>query len=386
MFRRTVLFSLLMAAGVAAPRAARADARDIKNQANSLAQAASTLYSGDSASIIGVENCQKEYARTIEAGGTDGYRFALLYDVKTPQVSWKEGDQHTVGELKALCDQADKELKSAALVRDLTSAAVEVINYAGEVDERNTRSCLAAYDKIHAAGLPDSQPAPIKSAGSSNPLKNGAHTVGELHTYCQTKLAAFQAKEALGAASGKVIGAAADVLQQTKHADDSPQADLNMLKGMTEKCNQVVDEVLAGGTPPDTVIEVHGGSEVYPWKGPLSKVKDEVCARAESTLKKKYDERIGPYVKAGLKGDKLRYIEQNFPGGYWLPGGAYSDYGETDPKKLAKANVWISISYGEDCARGKTYIFHRYTFDKNQNVAKETVKSYCGDPGKKALQ
>jgi hypothetical protein len=141
--------------------------------------------------------------------------------------------------------------------------------------------------------------------------------------------------------------------------------------------------VVAAGAPGTLAIEAtdfDGGG----WKGTLAAMKHEVCDQAEVVATQWIEKNMGPFKKAGLKNDKYKYIYDEYPDGYYLPGAGSAT---TDPKQLAKANVWFLVTEDGACDGGNTqYTYFRYQFDKDQKLAKQSSRTYCGDPGLKALK
>jgi len=111
------------------------------------------------------------------------------------------------------------------------------------------------------------------------------------------------------------------------------------------------------------------------WKGTAAAAKKELCGFAEDAANAEKAKQFGPYTKAGIKNDKLKILsDYDLSVEIGIPGGTFT----LDPAALAKANPWFSESTGDDCASGKITHLHRYEFDKNQKLVKESTKDYCG--------
>ncbi len=181
-------------------------------------------------------------------------------------------------------------------------------------------------------------------------------------------------KEALSKASS----AGHLVLSMAKAVAAHESADVDHLKKWVGFCNEAADRLVADGAGPDTLITVDETQVA------LGAYKTEVCAKGAAAHDAWMNEIMGPYQKV-LKNDKYDELFRVYPDGFYLPGGG----GEStkDPAKLAKANVWFEILEGDTiCARGPVYTYIRYQFDKNQKIAKQSSKEYCGDPGPKVLK
>jgi hypothetical protein len=111
------------------------------------------------------------------------------------------------------------------------------------------------------------------------------------------------------------------------------------------------------------------------WTGTTSAAKKELCGFAEAAANEQKKKKLEPYLKAGIKNDKLKILDDyDVSVEIGIPGGTFT----LDAGPLAKANPWFSASTGDDCAGGKITHLHRYEFDKNQKLVSETTKDYCG--------
>lgn len=260
----------------------------------------------------------------------------------------------------------------------LQANASQIFDYAGRPDETRIDNCLDAYAQLHAKGVPDTDTVTVPYDHDKNPLTKGTYTIAHVREYCAKQQAAYTEQAAADEARGKLGRAAESVLQQAKDIDDHPEADLKLMDRYVADCVAAVDAARAAGMPDDLAIEVSDNGEDYPWKGTLGAMKHDVCDRGTETAKKGYEKRFGPFIKAGMKNDKLAMVMESFGGELFeIPGGEST----MDPAKLMKANVWFDGSVGDECAPGKkTETIHRYQFDKDQKVVKTTNKQFCGDP------
>jgi hypothetical protein len=150
------------------------------------------------------------------------------------------------------------------------------------------------------------------------------------------------------------------------------------LKRLATNCHKVVAEARAAGVPDTTpvVVSMYDAPE---WRGTLAEAEVAWCKAGDDRFAKYRSEKIGPYIKAGLKNDKLEMIEEVYPEPYYLAGGQ----GTTDPARLAKAKVWFWDSpFDEACSVGKhgddvevrtKHVLHRYQFDGQGKLIKETT-------------
>jgi hypothetical protein len=121
----------------------------------------------------------------------------------------------------------------------------------------------------------------------------------------------------------------------------------------------------------------------YEWSGKFGEIKATFCDKADERIKEYYASELAEHKKL-MKNDKYAMIEKQYPFGYLVPG---STEATTDAKALAKANLWFYVSTGEACDIAKSnYTYYRYQFDKEHKLVKTTQKTYCGDPGLKALK
>ncbi|MCE9574340.1 MAG: hypothetical protein K8W52_14430 [Deltaproteobacteria bacterium] len=245
----------------------------------------------------------------------------------------------------------------------------------GRKAENPGKTCLTIADALLAKGTAPSTVVPTRESYPA--LKQGS-TLGELRELCHAQTG----KDILKSFSGPVSGAA--MLFELKSFDPKDPNKVSSLEPYVRACNGAVDDALKFGIDPATVIDMSWGESK--WSGPLRDVKAKVCAQGDAALKAAVDAQLAPYREQGIAGDKLDMIAHYFPLGFYIPGGSYSE-GDTDPKLLKKANVWFVISEGDYCGDDKIeYHFMRYQFGKDQKIAKTSEKTYCGDPGAKAVR
>jgi hypothetical protein len=137
----------------------------------------------------------------------------------------------------------------------------------------------------------------------------------------------------------------------------------------------------------DLAVEVLGADTkvtLADWTGAIGAAKAEICDPGAKVAAEMQEKKVGPFVKAGIKNGKMKILEQyDFGVEIGIPGGTFT----LDPKALAKANPWFSESTGDDCGGGRviTHV-HRYQFDKDQRLTKESTKDYCGAIPKSAYR
>src|SRR4029079_9083090 len=136
------------------------------------------------------------------------------------------------------------------------------------------------------------------------------------------------------------------------------------------ECGRTLDAALEVMSPDDVI-------DSPPYKGPLSGLRP-ICDRLLDMGTKKLEAETAPYIKAGLKNDKLkRLLDDHFNNRYRRPGGDLIDA----PDELMKANVWFLEFGGDPCGVDKvTDSITRYQFDKDQKLVKETPLTHSGDP------
>jgi len=257
--------------------------------------------------------------------------------------------------------------------------------------------CIAAYNRLHTAGVADSETIVIAGKeGDYYNVKAGTYTVGQIHADCvanKAKVVAAQVAEEKQEALQQTLRSVAIFagLVRQEIADLDGGKDVTNMKKYAANCHETVRDALAAGAPASTPVMVSMYAKPE-WNGTLADVETAWCAAGDARFAKFRTERIGPFIKAGLKNDKLSMIEEVYPEPYYLPGGQ----GSTDPAKLAKANVWFWDSpsdeacgirkSGEDVDVRVKHSLHRYQFDGQGKVTKESTKAYCGDPPAKAYR
>lgn len=256
--------------------------------------------------------------------------------------------------------------------------------------------CLSAYDRLHAAGVADSETIVVDKDADYHGMKPGTYTVGQLHATClanQAKAQAVKDAEAAEEARKRAINNVASFagLVRQEIADLDGGKDTTNMKKFAENCHQTVADARAAGFSDSTpvMVSMYASPE---WHGTLAEVDVVWCKAGDDRFAKYRAERIGPYIKAGLKNDKLSMIEEVYPEPYYLAGGR----GTTDPAQLAKAKVWFWDSpfddacairrHGDDGEVRYQHVLHRYQFDGQGTLVKETTKTFCGDPPSKAYR
>jgi hypothetical protein len=171
---------------------------------------------------------------------------------------------------------------------------------------------------------------------------------------------------------GDLLG---DIKQMQEHPYDFSYDTLSHEVPMCEEVSDEAAEVLG----PDTQIEWEGK-----WKGTVAQAKTQICGVARKAADLQKAKMLEPFVKAGIKNDKLKIIDEyNVSVEIGIPGGEFT----LEPKKLAKANPWFSSSSGDACQGDKVIThLHRYQFDGAQKLAKESTKDYCGEVPKSAYR
>lgn len=256
--------------------------------------------------------------------------------------------------------------------------------------------CLSAYDRLHAAGVADSEAIVVDKDADYHGMKPGTYTVGQLHATCVANQAKAQAaKDAEAKQAGleqtlRGVAMFAGLVRQ-EIADLDGGKDITNMKKYADNCHKTVADARAAGAPDTTpvMVSMYANPE---WHGTLAEVDVAWCKAGDDRFAKYRQERIGPYIKAGLKNDKLSMIEEVYPEPYYLAGGR----GTTDPSQLAKAKVWFWDSpYDDACAIRKhgddgevryQHVLHRYQFAGDGTLIKETTKTFCGDPPSKAYR
>jgi hypothetical protein len=171
---------------------------------------------------------------------------------------------------------------------------------------------------------------------------------------------------------GDLLG---DIKQMQEHPYDFSYETLAKEVPMCEETANVAAEVLGA----DATIEWEGK-----WKGTIAQAKAQICGVARKAADAQKAKMLEPFVKAGIKADKLKIIDEyNVSVEIGIPGGEFT----LEPKKLAKANPWFSSSTGDSC--GDDHVIthlHRYQFDGAQKLVKESTKDYCGAVPKSAYR
>jgi len=244
-------------------------------------------------------------------------------------------------------------------------------SFDGMGDESDAERCLEVAATLVKNG--DKTPIAVRATPY---LTAGTYGVAEVQAACT---------KAYRDAIVTMLVAIGDGLpERIAEVDSGQKAYLDDLRVAARACGEYADKALALGAPATTPITIKAMS----WTGQLGDVKTKVCTSGDDAMKR-YNERVlGPYAKV-LKADKYAWVADTYPSEFFVP--ALKGASTLDPKQLAKATVWFRITEREPtdddhCARDKVYFYRRLQFDKKHKLVKDTEKTYCGDPGKKALR
>ena len=217
--------------------------------------------------------------------------------------------------------------------------------------------CMAALDKLRAAGVPDTTTVVVKYDAPE--FKRGSHSLAEIRTSCAHV-------ESLG----KIKYFEKWAVLAMK---DTPNLNSGRYEtGYYKNCIQAYDEIVKAGVSPTERVpdEVIAGSA---WSGSIEQIRKKWCDSGFNTANAKTAASEAPYRKV-LSSDKLKvaltYQE------VILPGGART----TDPRKMAAASVWFEdFSPSKVCNDGRqVHNLRRYQFDSDQRIVKTTAQDYCG--------
>jgi len=147
------------------------------------------------------------------------------------------------------------------------------------------------------------------------------------------------------------------------------------------KCEQAVDQAQATGVDRTVAINTPGGAAVrldtfaatycQPMLDWGNEWKDSLPAYKQA----QYEALIAPYVKVGIKGDRLELFLEKV-GSFLLPG--CTEFADESPKKLAKAKAlffWLTDDWGYITVRkykfkGNTYKITEQVFDRAADAYK----------------
>ena len=170
--------------------------------------------------------------------------------------------------------------------------------------------------------------------------------------------------------------------EEIKRVTDGAVTTPDTLMSFTKFCYEKVDGWKAAGVSDSDIITFPQYSP-FEWRGTFAEIKPTFCEKGTAAIQAYYDTQLVEHRKV-LKNDKYDMLKKQWPFGFFVPGNTEA---VTDAKSLAKADAWFYIVTGEPCAINKNnYRYIRYQFDKEGKLKKTTEKSYCGDPGVKALK
>lgn len=244
-------------------------------------------------------------------------------------------------------------------------------------DASRAQYCLTAIAGFEKAG--GAADASITLERDAGKLVKQAYPLATIKAECQRTLQAGL----LELLQTSELGVAA-LAKKLETFDPNSNESVTAIEPYVKGCRKLVGQAIDAQVPASTHLDARYGD--FKWSGTLAEAKTQVCDKGDLALKAAVMAQMAPYTDVGIAGDKLDLLASYYPLGFYIPGGSYSE-GDTDPKLLKKANVWFVISEGDYCGVEKIeYTFHRYQFDKNQKIAKESSRTYCGDPGPKAVK
>jgi hypothetical protein len=264
----------------------------------------------------------------------------------------------------------------AAHAEDIKYLTIDLVRAAHDAarthSPNDVAGCLQHYDLLHAAGVDDATQVTLND--DIGPHKRDSQmTYGEIHASC------VESKHVSDVDHFTSFFPSV-ILEAVRRIDNHENPDIADLQKRSKECADEVDRLLADGASPAIPVEI----QAFGYKGTLGTVKAEVCLKGQPAVDRWMQANLAPFIKAGIKNDKLKMILEIYPEPYYLAGGRAS----IDPRQLAKASVWFfdSPHDGDSCNGGAvTHTLHRYAFDKNQ-TATETTRQYCGDPPARAYR
>jgi hypothetical protein len=161
-------------------------------------------------------------------------------------------------------------------------------------------------------------------------------------------------------------------------ATGGADVDYQTIRGQASTCSATVAAAVQILDPIEKLT--YATADEPDWTGTVADA-HQICEQAVQASHDTAQRLLAPYVKAGIKADKLATLEAYLGTYLQISGGESTD----DPKKLAKANVWFVEFTTGACAAGDVTEVTRFQFDKKQKLVKTTSKDYCGDIPKKAF-
>jgi hypothetical protein len=191
----------------------------------------------------------------------------------------------------------------------------------------------------------------------------------------------LQAQDIFENASSILSAYAGGIPYEIEQLDKKANLYPDTLIALTDRCYEQITQWRAKGLKDSATITLL--SYNLEWTGTFGEIEATFCDKGKVRVKQYYEDSLGEHQKL-MKNDKYEMIKKQYPSGYYVTG---SMEVITDAKTLAKANVWFNAVIGESCAIDKNkYTYYRYQFDKEGKLKKTTEKTYCGDPGVKALK
>jgi hypothetical protein len=146
---------------------------------------------------------------------------------------------------------------------------------------------------------------------------------------------------------------------------------------MFNKCIEAYDAATKAGVPPSEP------TKAADLPGTIEDARKTFCDAGKAQFASKDDTRTAPYKKV-LKNDKYSMWEK-YSSALILPGGDTV----VNAAKLAAANVWfVDTSPPKFCANGgaQVHTVHRYQFDRDQKLTKNSDNDFCGRPPSSAFK
>jgi hypothetical protein len=234
----------------------------------------------------------------------------------------------------------------------------------GDADENHSARCMATFDKLRTAGVPDTRSITVRYDAPE--FKAGRHTLTEIRTSCLhadrvAKVKFFQRW---------AVMAMQEATSGSQRFDDA----------FPRNCINVYNQIVKEGVPstervPDDII---GNVN---WSGTIEELRKKWCDSSLAKAHQDVADREAPFRRE-LKNDKLGLAIKY--GGFFLPGGQ----GTGDPHALAAASVWfLDLSPSRHCLDGRqVHTLRRYQFASDQRLVRTSEQEYCGSAPRSAFQ
>ncbi len=267
---------------------------------------------------------------------------------------------------------------AAALVPSLARADSPTAQMKSDAELKDWPACLLSYRYQKSRGISDDFKVDALAQKVDTLDAGATPTMKQLADACLAEAKrAPDAKDKWNDVLNMRVGGLYSDTARMKAGDDT--LDYDTIHGEVTTCDDAADYAAQVLDPKQPLKYSANGQP--DWTGTVATA-HEICDAADQASAAMKEKVLAPYVKAGIKGDKLKMISDHIDTYLQVKGGESTN----DPKKLAKSPVLFLEWEAGSCAKGTVTRLERFQFDKKGKLVKTSAHEYCGDIPKSAFK